>query len=136
YQCTRIGYMRRLQSHVPATRKQLDRFFLKKAPTLTVLVPSYKEDPEVVRRTLLSAALQQYPEKRVVLLIDDPPDPAQGRDRFLRESAQELPIEIQELMDGPSRDFEALLQGFLDRQREAPLDVAWETRSLAAAHAA
>ena len=136
YQCTRIGYMRRLQSHVPATPGQLDRFFLKKAPTLTILIPSYKEDPEVVRRTLLSAVLQQYPEKRVALLIDDPPDPRQGRDRFLRESAQELPLEIQRLMDGAAREFGALLQGFLDRQRAAPLDVSRESRALASAHAA
>ena len=50
-------------------------------PTLTVLVPSYREDARVVRQTLLSAALQEYPDLRIVLLIDDPPspnDPAHG----------------------------------------------------------
>ena len=51
-------------------------------PTVTVLVPSYQEDERVIRTTLLSAALQEHPHLRVVLLIDDPPSPptADGRD--------------------------------------------------------
>ncbi|HEY6066576.1 MAG TPA: glycosyltransferase family 2 protein, partial [Thermoanaerobaculia bacterium] len=136
YQCTRIGYMRRLMSHVPATPEQLDRLFLEPAPTLTILVPSYKEDPDVVRRTLLSAALQQYPGKRVVLLIDDPAGSGREKDRFLRKSVERLPVEIQELMDAPAREFGALASAFLDRQRERALDPRGETRALARAHAA
>ena len=41
-------------------------------PTLTTIIPSYQEDERVIRTTLLSAALQEYPDKRIVLLIDDP----------------------------------------------------------------
>ena len=50
-----------------------------RCPTLTVLVPSYKEEARVIRQTLLSAALQEYPFQRIVLLIDDPPDPTDAR---------------------------------------------------------
>ena len=32
----------------------------------------------MVRKTLLSAALQEYPFLRVVLLLDDPPNPTVG----------------------------------------------------------
>ena len=48
------------------------------APALAILVPAYKEDPDVVRKTLLSAALEEYPNRRVVLLIDDPPEPGES----------------------------------------------------------
>ena len=43
-------------------------------PTLTAIIPSYKEERRVIRQTLLSAALQEFPNIRVVLLIDDPPN--------------------------------------------------------------
>ena len=37
-----------------------------------MIIPSYKEDVRTNRTTMLSAALQDYPDLRVVLLIDDP----------------------------------------------------------------
>ena len=40
------------------------------------LVPSYAEEPQVVRATLWSAALQEFPDLKVVLLLDDPPHPS------------------------------------------------------------
>ena len=59
-------------SHHRASRAILDQFFPTTTPTLTTIIPSYQEDARVIRNTLLSAALQEYPDKRVVLLIDDP----------------------------------------------------------------
>ena len=53
---------------------------------MTVLVPSYQEDERVVRTTLLSAALQEHPYLRVVLLIDDPPEPKTAHARALLET--------------------------------------------------
>jgi cellulose synthase/poly-beta-1,6-N-acetylglucosamine synthase-like glycosyltransferase len=52
-------------------------------PRLAILVPSYKEDPEVIRKTLLSAALLDYPKKQIVLLIDNPPNPTSKKDAQL-----------------------------------------------------
>ena len=78
YILSRLGYMRRRARYPHAGAEELRRFAAQSDATVTVLVPSYKEEPEVVRQTLLSAALQEYPHRRVVLLIDDPPNPERG----------------------------------------------------------
>jgi cellulose synthase/poly-beta-1,6-N-acetylglucosamine synthase-like glycosyltransferase len=133
YQFTRAGYMKRLQSHKPASAHDLAPLF-NNPPSLTILVPSYKEDPDVVRRTLLSAALQNYPQKRVVLLIDDPA-PKTESDRTLLASAQQLPHDIQSLLAAPRAEFSALLDSFRDRQNDNDLNLFSETLALANAHA-
>ncbi|WP_433862493.1 glycosyltransferase family 2 protein [Streptomyces sp. L7] len=75
YLVARQGALQRFQKHVRVPRAELDRHFAQHQPSITVLVPSYAEEPEVVRMTLLSAALQEFPSMRVVLLVDDNPDP-------------------------------------------------------------
>src|ERR1700761_3020359 len=75
YLVGRLGFYYRARRHRRVPRAMLDEFFSERRPALTALVPSYQEEPEVIRMTLLSAALQEYPDMRVVLLIDDPPDP-------------------------------------------------------------
>ena len=75
YLIARIGFFYRSRAHSRASRVVLDAFFDQPAPRMTVLVPSYQEDERVIRTTLLSAALQEYPELQVVLLIDDPQQP-------------------------------------------------------------
>src|SRR5438045_3631941 len=81
YQFTRIGYLKRIATHKPAHPQELEDFLYKRgAPPLAILVPSYKEDVQVIKQTLLSAALQEYPHRRVVLLIDDPPAPGNWED--------------------------------------------------------
>src|SRR5438034_11398886 len=70
YQLTRIGGFQRRATFAPATYPELSRTYHEAAGKLVVLVPSYKEEVKVVRRTLMSAALQDYPRRRVVLLID------------------------------------------------------------------
>ena len=62
YLITRLGYYSRTRSHRRATRAELSQPFERSAPSLTVLVPSYQEDERVIRMTLLSAALQEYPD--------------------------------------------------------------------------
>lgn len=44
----------------------------KTAPHITVLIPSYCEEPRVIRMTVLSAALAVYPARNIAVLIDDP----------------------------------------------------------------
>ena len=75
YLTTRLGYYSRTRSHRRTSRAELSQPFERSAPSLTVLVPSYQEDERVIRMTLLSAALQEYPDLELVLLIDDPPEP-------------------------------------------------------------
>src|SRR5215475_2790207 len=73
YLSARYSYARRLAKHQPASDSEIDAFRLTAVPSVTILVPSYKEDPALVWKTLFSAALQDYPRRAVVLLIDDPP---------------------------------------------------------------
>ena len=85
---------------------------------LLILVPSFKEKPDVIRLTLVSAALVQYPfpGRRVVLLIDDPPRPANVADDDRLREACRIPEEIA-----------ALLQPMADRMSAERL--AWATRA-------
>src|ERR1051326_8783189 len=72
YLLSRLGFFYRTRTHHRASRAILDQFYDTTAPTLTTIIPSYQEDERVIRNTVLSAALQEYPGQRVVLLIDDP----------------------------------------------------------------
>ena len=74
YHTTRLGYIRRLHQHRPAHREELDALLRdENAPPVTILVPSYKEDRNVIYQTLMSAALQEYPLRRVGLVISFEP---------------------------------------------------------------
>lgn len=83
YLVARVGASLRWRSHRPVPRSQVADAILREQATLTVLIPSYKEEPKVVWRTVMSAALQEFPGLRVVVLIDDPPDPADPSDALL-----------------------------------------------------
>src|SRR5580700_1920851 len=55
YLIARQGALQRFDKHVRVPRAQLDRYFVDHQPSITVLVPSYSEEPAVIRKTLLSA---------------------------------------------------------------------------------
>lgn len=112
YLACRLGYFYRARGHRRVPRAALDEFFSHTDPTVTVLVPSYKEDRRVIRTTLLSAALQEYPHLRIVLLIDDPPDPLGEADRASLAAARALPGQIQELLAEPAGRFARALDAF------------------------
>jgi cellulose synthase/poly-beta-1,6-N-acetylglucosamine synthase-like glycosyltransferase len=112
YLTTRLGYYSRTRSHRRATRAELSQPFERSAPSLTVLIPSYQEDERVNRMTLLSAALQEYPDLELVLLIDDPPEPRYARPAAMLAAAQRLPREIEALLGEPMARFQAALDGF------------------------
>jgi len=112
YLITRLGYLYRIRDHQRVPRTTIDDFYSEHMPTLTAIIPSYTEDYRVVRQTLLSAALQEYPYMRIVLLIDDPPNPTSAADRELLESARALPDEIQDLLSSLRRRFEDALHQF------------------------
>ncbi|WP_430783629.1 EAL domain-containing protein [Actinoplanes sp. G11-F43] len=95
YLITRIGFFYRSRGHHRAPRIALDPFLAGATPSVTVLVPSYQEDERVVRTTLLSAALQEYPGLRVVLLIDDPQKPKNRAAHRLLTQARALPGAIE-----------------------------------------
>ncbi len=109
YLVARLGFYYRTREHQRVPRAMLDEFYAARAPALTVLVPSYQEEPDVIRMTLLSAALQEYPNKRVVLLIDDPPDPPYAQPYRLLSAARALPGQITALLAEPRDRFDDAL---------------------------
>lgn len=74
YLITRQGALQRFSRHVRVPRADLDNYFSAHKAGLTVLIPSYNEEVSVIRKTIISALMQEYPNKRVVLLIDDSPN--------------------------------------------------------------
>ncbi|WP_235833613.1 glycosyltransferase family 2 protein [Aeromicrobium chenweiae] len=110
YLVARQGALLRFRSHVRAPRGLIDRHFAE-APSqrLTVLIPSYAEEPDVVRLTMWSAALQEYPDLHLVLLIDDPPAPTDPAVRAKLEATRRLAPDIQEALREPRERFQASL---------------------------
>jgi cellulose synthase/poly-beta-1,6-N-acetylglucosamine synthase-like glycosyltransferase len=114
----RLGFYYRAREHRRAPRAVIDAFFAERRPTMTVLVPSYQEEPGVILMTLLSVALQEYADLQIVLLIDDPPNPRYAGPRRQLDAAQALPAEIERLLSEPRRRAEQALlrfQGTIDR---------------------
>ncbi|MBN8882100.1 MAG: glycosyltransferase [Salana multivorans] len=102
YLTARQGALYRFRDHVRVPRGPLDQHFAGDyAHAITVLVPSYREEPDVLTKTMWSAALQEFPAKRIVLLVDDPPDPGDPRDRELLQFARDLPARIAAELEEP-----------------------------------
>ncbi|WP_281419687.1 EAL domain-containing protein [Paractinoplanes toevensis] len=112
YLITRIGFFYRSRAHHRAPRIALDNFLAGHTPTVTVLVPSYQEDERVIRTTLLSAALQEYPGLRVVLLVDDPQQPKTRANRDLLLAARALPGRLEAELAVPFEKIKAAYERF------------------------
>lgn len=112
YLVGRLGFYYRARQHRRVPRALLDEFFAERRPSLTALVPSYQEEPGVILMTLLSTALQEYPEMRVVLLVDDPPNPRYAEPRRQLDSAVALPGEVERLLSEPRERFDRALERF------------------------
>ncbi len=104
YQCAQYGCIRRMaQSEIQPERPFVASDSALYGPgrrkKLLVLVPSYKERPDVVRQTLLSAALAEYPGRRIVLLIDDPPEPTSQEAAQNLSACRAIILQLQVLFD-------------------------------------
>lgn len=108
----RLGFYYRARGHRRVPRATIDEFFASRRPKMTALVPSYQEEPGVILMTLLATALQEYPDLRVTLLIDDPPEPRYAGPRRLLDSAEALPAEVDRLLSEPRRRFDLALDRF------------------------
>ena len=134
YQATRLGYIKRRAQHRPATRAALDTLFEGHRKPLTILVPSYKEDRRVIFQTLMSAALQEYPGRRIVLLIDDPPHTKTAADAAQLAAARELPLHIAALLAQAAKPFDQACASYerrVARREHKAIDAASETAKLA-----
>lgn len=119
YLIARQGALQRFAKHVRTPRAELDRYFAEHQPSITVLVPSYSEEPAVIRKTLLSAALQEYPGMRIVLLLDDKPNPTSSTASARLNATRALGTDIMELMSEPNKRFGGALARFERRRSRA-----------------
>src|SRR5262244_3635801 len=85
YQVSRLSFFLNVRSRTRAAQEGLARFLARTgtAPRVEILVPSYREESHVIWQTLMSAALVDYPNHGVVLLLDNPPHPSDRADRDL-----------------------------------------------------
>ncbi|MDQ1248723.1 MAG: hypothetical protein QG597_3096 [Actinomycetota bacterium] len=112
YLVARQGALYRSRTHVRVPRVEIDDHFTNSHRSITVLVPSYREDPDLVRGTLISAALQEFPEIRVMLLIDDPPDAEDEATQRILDGCRALPSEVSAWLSGPARRCNEALAAF------------------------
>jgi len=132
YLSSRYGYARRLVMHRPASEVELDAFRMAGVPSVTVLVPSYKEDPAVVWKTLLSAALQDYPRRSVVLLIDDPPAAATRAEARSLAAMRDIADAVERCLATMHTRTQTAATAFEGRMGGGPLRLGHEARELAA----
>ena len=130
YQLTRLAYFLRRLGHRPAPAWRLEDFCAGAPPSLTVLVPSYKEELRVVQRTLLSAALQDYPLRRVVLLIDDPVHPANPDDERALRRIESLPARLQALFANVARKFRRECAAYERRHAQDAVELTTEAERI------
>ena len=136
YQVARLGHLRRRRDLEREPAPELFAIYDEvPAPPVVLLVPSYREEPRLVRQTLLAAALQDYPRRRVVLLVDDPPEPRDAEAAALLREARRLPGEIRALLEKPARRFAAELAEFARRAASEELDLRDEALRVASLHA-
>lgn len=131
YQICLRGHYVRKDAHRPARRDVLEKLYEGDAPALTVLIPSYKEERNVNWQTMLSAALAEYPDKNVVLLVDDPYRPNALEDIVRLEETRRLPGLMQALFDEPAARLRAEREAFRARLAEGALCYETELNRLA-----
>lgn len=130
YVLCRHGYLRRMQLYKPSSDNELQTIYNENAETVTFLLPSYKEDLRVIRQSLLSAAMQDYPNRRVVLLIDDPPNPINQQDKEALMATKQLVEEIQETFKTSCSKFQSEYDALLQRALLGHRDLEAEKKRL------
>lgn len=115
YLMARQGALYRFKEHRRVPRGELDNHFANYKEAVTVLVPSYAEEPQVVRGTLWSAALQEFPDLRVVLLLDDPPHPTEPEKIHRLEQTRALAGQIAAALSAPAARANEALAAFRER---------------------
>ncbi|MGR0159178.1 glycosyltransferase family 2 protein [Paenarthrobacter nitroguajacolicus] len=121
YLMARQGALYRFKEHRRVPRGELDSHFANYKEAVTVLVPSYAEEPQVVRGTLWSAALQEFPDLRVVLLLDDPPQPTEPEKIHRLDQTRALAGQIADALSAPAERANNALAAFRERQA-APVE--------------
>lgn len=86
----------------------------------------------MVVQTLLSAALMEYPSRRVVLLIDDPPNPADADAQGQLTAMRALPADVGNMFAHLRQRFSLALDSYRQRRAHGLVDLNRERRRVAA----
>jgi cellulose synthase/poly-beta-1,6-N-acetylglucosamine synthase-like glycosyltransferase len=114
YQLTRIGQIKRHLDHRDDYPNLEALHEVGSSPTVSILVPSYKEQIAVVMQTIVSAALSEYPNRRVTLLLDDPPA-CSGADLVTLSATREIVVELNETLALAAQRFRLAASDYLER---------------------
>jgi cellulose synthase (UDP-forming) len=125
YQLNRYGAALRSDRFVPPSAARLDDLAAQNAPTVTILVPTYREERRVLLLTILSAALARYPRRRIVVLVDDPPSSASLPDTIATIE------EVIGLITAPMRPLQSAFSSWQRRRAQGTLNLRDEARQLA-----
>jgi len=99
-------------------------------PRVCVLIPSYKEELRVLRQTIISAVLSEYPDRRIVVLIDDPPT-SDGAALNALHATREYVDGLHRHIEAAATRFHSLYADFLGRAHRAGCSAAAESTQLA-----
>jgi cellulose synthase (UDP-forming) len=114
YQLTRIGQLKRHSNHRDEYSNIEALHRLDSSPTVSILVPSYKEQIPVVMQTIMSAALSEYPNRRITLLLDDPPL-CSDADLLTLSATRELVAELNETLAVAADRFRVAARDYCER---------------------
>lgn len=117
YLVARLGAFERFSKHVRVPHSVIEKHFFEKNTAITVLVPSYNEEPQVIHKTLLSAALQEFENMHVVLLIDDKPYPTDQVVLDRLNQTRNIAKEIETFLNQPYKRFLNAFNEFKNNNR-------------------
>src|SRR5262249_17967965 len=129
------GHYMRQATHPRKPRGEVDACDERKdRDPLLILVPSYREEEAVIHQALLSPALVESARRRVLLLIDDPPNPktAEGAKSLAR--SRRLPTRLQDEFNRAAQLFRLEQFAFETRDSACVVNPTAETLRLARLH--
>jgi cellulose synthase/poly-beta-1,6-N-acetylglucosamine synthase-like glycosyltransferase len=131
YQLTRIGQLKRHSNHRDDHSNIEALHRLDGSPTVSILVPSYKEQIPVVMQTIMSAALSEYPNRRITLLLDDPPL-CSGADLLTLSATRDLVAELNETLAVAADRFRVAERDYFERASLGIVGISRERQILGA----
>lgn len=130
YHVCLIGFYKRHKYETMPSLETVVEIYDAPAPSVTVIVPSFKEERKIILQTLLSTALSEYPAKNVVLLIDNPQNPKSDDDIYLMDQARQIPQILQAQFTAQSSTFQHALVQYQSRKTDNASVTADETKIL------
>ncbi|MCX5496518.1 glycosyltransferase family 2 protein [Kaistia dalseonensis] len=126
YQVSRYGSASRAALHRSFDDEEVDYLLSPDAPTITILIPSYREEKRVIIMTMLSAAIARYSNRRIVLLVDDPP-----KDRASISNTLAAVAEVRRIIATPMTAFRSERDAWYRRYDAGKIGLRYEAERLA-----